>query len=369
MNPTLGPFLIAVLLSLLSSGTLAVGEDRPISGKKVPGFEPIDKAVLDLMDTIDCQAATVAVSKDGQLLYSRGYGWSDEAKKKSVPPDALMRIASVTKPITAAAVKSAIRAGQLSPDTKAFELLAVKAPGGKATDPRIREITVGQLLQHKGGWDREATFDPMFRVKQIEKELELRAPAGPVNVIEYMLTQPLQFDPGEKAVYSNFGYCVLGRVLEKVMKKPYFECVQQAVCEPLCIRDIKLGHGALEKRDPREVWCPISEDAFSLDVMDAHGGLIASAPALCQFLQGYWINGDPRLQGQRADYTAFGSLPGTTAMVRQREDGHNIAVLMNGRRDKHFNEDNRSLKQAMDRAVEKISKGMCYAISCPDRPG
>jgi hypothetical protein len=91
--------------------------------------------------------------------------------------------------------------------------------------------------------------------------------------------------------------------------------------------------------------------------MDSHGGLIASAPALCQFLQAYWISGEPRLQGQRGDWTFFGSLPGTTALVRQREDGLNVAVLLNGRRDDHFGEDNDTLKQAIDRAMDKVGKG------------
>jgi CubicO group peptidase (beta-lactamase class C family) len=158
-------------------------------------------------------------------------------------------------------------------------------------------------------------------------------------------------------VYSNFGYCVLGRVLEKAAKRPYPDCVQQAVCKPLGIKDIKLGHGDLRRRDPREVWYPVPEDVFSLDVMDSHGGLIASAPALCQFLQAYWISGEPRLQGQRGDWTFFGSLPGTTALVRQREDGLNVAVLLNGRRDDHFGEDNDTLKQAIDRAMDKVGKG------------
>jgi CubicO group peptidase (beta-lactamase class C family) len=335
----------------------AVAEERPVSGKESPGFESVDKVVLDFMDTIGCQAATVAVARDGRLLHSRGYGWSDEARRKPVQPDALMRIASVTKPITSAAVKNAIRAGKISLETKAFEFIAVKAPGGKSADARISRITVCQLLEHQGGWDREASFDPMFRTKLIEKELELKNPAGPVNVIEYMLTQPLQFGPGEKSVYSNFGYCVLGRVLEKAMAKPYFECVQESVCGPLGIKDIKPGHSPSKERDPREVWYPVAEDAFSLEVMDAHGGLIASAPALCRFLQSYWISGEPRLLGQRADWACFGSLPGTTAMVRQRQDGFDVAILLNGRRDKQIDKDDETLKQAIDRALDKIGQG------------
>ncbi len=316
MKPTSAPLLGAVLCLLLSCA-LAVGEDRPISGKKAAGYEPVDKVVLEFMDTTGAQAATVAVSKDGKLLYSRGYGWSDQAKKTPTPPDALMRVASVTKPITAAAIKNAVRAKQLTLDAKAFDLIAVKPPAGKVPNAKIATITVGHLLEHKGGWDRATAFDPMFRTKTVEKELALTGPATPVNMIEYMLTQPLQFTPGEKAAYSNFGYCVLGRVLEKVSKKPYAESGQLSVFKPLGIKDIKLGYGAVKLRDPREVWYPVAEDAFAFDVMDAHGGLIASAPALCQFLQGYWINGEPRGPGQRGDWTFFGSLPGTSSMVRQ----------------------------------------------------
>jgi CubicO group peptidase (beta-lactamase class C family) len=356
MNPTSRSFLSAALLCSSLGSTLAMAEDRPITGKNAPAFAPIDLAVLKFMDTIGCQTATIAISEDGRLVYSRGYGWSDEHKTKPVPPDALMRIASVTKPITAAAIKNLVRSKQLALDAKAFELIEVNAPGGKVADPRVGNITVGQLLEHKGGWDRDAIFDPMFRTKQIEKELKLDHPATPVNVIEYMLTRPLQFTPGEKSVYSNFGYCVLGRVLEKTMKKPYSECIQQSICKPLGINDIKPGHGALTMRDAREVWYPVAEDAFSLEVLDANGGLIASAPALCQFLQVYWLTGDRRMPGERMNLTAFGSLPGTTAMVCQRPDGVNVAVLFNRRRDKQFNKDDDSLKQAMDEAIEKSMK-------------
>jgi CubicO group peptidase (beta-lactamase class C family) len=348
---------IIIFLALALFISPAQAQERPVTGKKAPGYEPVDQAILDFMNRIGCSAATAAISKDGQLLYSHGYGWSDKAKSKPVQPDALMRIASVTKPFTSAAIRNAIRADLLTLDTKAFELLAIKPPVGKIADPRINTITIRQLLNHRGGWDRDKSFDPMFRDRQIERDLGLGHPCKPVNVVEYMLTKPLQFDPGEKSVYSNFGYCVLGRVLEKVMKKPYFECIEESVLKPLGIKDIKLGHSASNRRDPREVSYPVADNAFSLDIMDAHGGLIASAPALCQFLDGYWINGDPRKKGQRGTWFFFGSLPGTTSMVYQRPDGYNIAILLNGRRDKTNAEDNDVLKQSIEKAVDKVSKG------------
>jgi len=303
------------------------------------------------MDTIGCTSATVAISKNGKLLYSRGFGWSDEAKQKPTAPDALMRIASVTKPITAAAVKAAIRAKLISPETKAFEYLAIKAPAGKTIEPQLGQITVEQLLDHKGGWNAQASFDPMFRMKLIGEELALDGPVKPVNIVEYMLDKPLQLKPGQKYAYSNFGYCVLGRVLEKATKKPYFDAVQQIICKPLGIKDIKPASSDPKKRDPREVWYPADADEMPMEVLDSVGGLIASAPALCQFMDAYWIGGDQRQAGSTGEWIAFGSLPGTTSMAHQRKDGLNVAVIMNGRRNT-FVKDNDLLKKSLEEALK-----------------
>jgi len=352
MMPKSRVVCMAVLTWLIGLGGLQADDKRPVSGDQVKGFEPLDKAMLDFMERIGCSAGTIAVSKDGKILYSRGFGWSDERKKTPVRPDALMRIASISKPLTAAAIKEAIKDEKVTLDAKAFELVAVKPPNGAKVDPRLAKITVRHLLEHKGGWDRDAAkLDPSFRVKDIQKALKLKAAVTPDNVVQYMLSQPLQFEPGEKSVYSNFGYTVLGRVLEKTYDKPYADCVKLTVLDRVDTSDIKLGSSSSKRRDAREVWYPVADNEFSLDVMDAHGGWIASAPALCDFLAKYWITGDRREAGQRGNWLYSGSLTGTTAMVRQREDGVNWAVLFNGRREKSINEDNDALRDNMDKAI------------------
>lgn len=246
--------LMAITLALLLSITSTQAQTPPVTGKKAANYEPIDQAMQEFMTRIGAQAGSVAISKDGKLLFSHGYGWSDKAKSKPTQPEALFRIASVSKPITAAAIKNAIRAKELSFDTKAFEFIGIKPPVGReVADQRIYSITVRQLLNHRGGWDRDKAFDPVFAFRKIEQELHLGWPAGPRDVIGYMLTQPLQFEPGERSAYSNFGYIVLGRVLEKAMKKPFRECLEDSIFKPLKISDIKLGHSSSSKRDPREV--------------------------------------------------------------------------------------------------------------------
>jgi N-acyl-D-amino-acid deacylase len=330
---------------------------RPITGEPVAAFQPLDEAIQRFMDLIPCTAATVAVSKDAKLLYSRGYGWRDARRQKPTQPDTLMRIASLSKPITAAAVRKLIGEGKLAPELEVFPYLGIRPYNGKEGDRRLGQITVARLLEHKGGWDMERTFDPLFRTPQIEKALHLRGRASPRNVIEYMLAQPLQFDPGARYAYSNFGYCVLGRVLEKAAGKPFKAVLDSEILRPLKITDVKLGHSAARERDPREVWYPVADNHFSIEVMDAHGGLIASAGALCRFMDSYWLGGQARRPDDRFYFTFFGSFPGTTAMARQRPDGINVAVLLNNRREKTYPEDDKLLQKTVDEALDRIMVG------------
>ena len=65
--------------------------------------------------------------------------------------------------------------------------------------------------------------------------------------------KPLDFNPGSKHVYSNFGYCLLGRVIEKVTGKAYDEYVKEQVLAPLGIRSMRLGKTHLEDRQDGEV--------------------------------------------------------------------------------------------------------------------
>jgi N-acyl-D-amino-acid deacylase len=175
------PRFTAVALALLLPAVPSLpAADRPVTGAATVHWEPVDRAVQDFMDTAGCQAATVAVSRDGRLVLSRGYGWQDRDKKTPVPPDALFRLASVTKPFTMALVRNAVRAGHLSLDTRVFDLVDIRPPNGKVADPRVLEITVGQLLDHKGGWDLKKSLDPMFRHHDAEKALGLTNPPLPL---------------------------------------------------------------------------------------------------------------------------------------------------------------------------------------------
>jgi len=350
---SLWPVAIAAGLLACLAALPVHAQSRPITGVAVPDFAPLDRVVLDFMVRIDCRAATVAVSRHGKLLYSRGYGWSDVHEKKPTTPEAIMRIAGLTQRITVVAVKKLIRDGKVSSGTKVFRWLNLKPPKGTVADPRLYAITVGQLLENQGGWDAQGTFDPFTRLREIQKSLHLSHRPHPADVIRYMLGQPLQFDPGGRTAASNFGFSVLGRVIEKASGRTYEKYLQEEILRPLGVDDIKLARSQPRERDPREVWYPVKD--VVVEVTDSYGGLVASAPSLCKFLDAYWADGEPRQSAEDLQFSFSGNFEGTTAYIRQRSDGFNIAVLFNGRRDAaRQEEDDRALEGAVNEALDKV---------------
>ena len=312
----------------------------PVSGQAVAGLEAFDRAMQQFMKERHLTGGTLAVMRNGKIVLARGYGYADPFQGKLLGPDTPFRVASVSKPITLALLRKLIREGKLQLNTRIVPLLGLAPPAGQKMDPRWRDITVQHLIAHEGGWDRDKAFDPMFEPLKIARALDKPGPAKAADVIEYMAGQPLQFTPGSKSVYSNFyGYCLLGRVVEKGDRPELHRCAGQHLTLPLGLKSIDLGRTLPQYRNPlepkyldsgrtRNVMQPRSkvpvawpDGGFHLEAMDAHGGLIASAPDLVRFLQAYWMDGQPRKNGSQSN-TFFGSLPGTwTMVVRQRPDG------------------------------------------------
>jgi N-acyl-D-amino-acid deacylase len=345
-----------------------------------------DRAIIGLMDEWDMPGGALAVVQDGEVLLARGYGTADLESGEPVQPNALFRIASISKPITAVAVLKLVEAGKLDLDTPAFQLLDDIQPSDQAVmDSRIGTITVQHLLEHSGGWDSSLSFDPMFRTREIAEDMGAPVPADCPTIIGYMLGQPLDFDPGERFAYSNFGYCVLGRVIEAVSGKTYQDYVLTHVLNPIGIQDMRLGHtlpaaqaqGEVHyyAREPDhtrsvfpEIWEPIPwpYGGFYLEAMDAHGGWIASATDLARFAAAleeenpqailnaeslalmvsrpdvplwegassyYALGWHVRPGARNVNLWHTGSLPGTTGVLYRASDGLIWAALFNSHPD------------------------------------
>ena len=371
--------LLLPLIILLPAPAQPKGKP-PVTGPADPLLAPFDEMMLDFLDKHQVPGAALAVAKDGRLVYARGFGYADPDAKTPVRPRSKFRIASVSKPITAAAVLRLVAAGKLTLDTPAFDLLGLTPPPGTTPDPRLKKVTVRQLLQHTGGWDKAQSFDPMFRPLQIAKAVGVPPPAGPTAVVRYMLGQPLDFDPGTRYAYSNFGYCVLGRVVEKVSGKSYADYTRAALLSPLGMVDTQLGKtltplkGEVRYVDPKGRTAPavvgpklgepvpLPYGAWYLEAMDAHGGWVSSAVELVRFAAAFDRPGVVSADGLRESFARpaglkddgpvyyglgwqvrevdgrgavnawhAGALDGTGSLLVRRHDGLCWAVLFNAR--------------------------------------
>jgi N-acyl-D-amino-acid deacylase len=102
--------------------TTSVQQEIPITGAAVPGLVPFDHSVRDLMRKYAIPGGAVGLVRDGKLIYARGFGYADVENKTPVKPDALFRIASVSKPITGVAIMKLVEEGKLprvAPPTRA----------------------------------------------------------------------------------------------------------------------------------------------------------------------------------------------------------------------------------------------------------
>ena len=336
--------------------------------------------------------AALAVTKDGRLVYARGFGYADVEARTPVQPQSLFRIASISKPFTAVAVLQLVDAGKLRIEDKVFDVLGLseKASAGEKVDPRWRQVTIGQLLHHTGGWNRDQSFDPMFESVKVARFTKTTPPASSDAIIRFMLAQPLDFDPGQRFVYSNFGYCLLGRVIESASGQDYAGYVRGHVLAPLGIQQMQVGRNRLRGRLPDEVRYYVepgetTESIFARDLgkpvpppyggldmaaMDAHGGWVASAVDLVRFALalgpsairpllspaarkrlfapppgriGHRKSGRPRSQyyacgwqmtkdGDGYNFWHGGFLDGTSTLLVHRADGLTWAVLFNSSR-------------------------------------
>src|SRR4051812_9925699 len=160
----------------------------------------------DFLGKWGIKGMSIAYGRGGGIGFEQGYGFADADQHEPVTPDHRFRIASITKPITSAAVMMCIERGSLKLNDKIFgpDSILGDAYGSKLPE-KVLAITVDHLLTHtSGGWTNDGN-DPMFRHPDMNHQ----------ELITWTLaTQPQLHPPGTSYAYSNFGYCVLGRVLE-----------------------------------------------------------------------------------------------------------------------------------------------------------
>jgi CubicO group peptidase (beta-lactamase class C family) len=237
-------------------------------------------AVNTFMKTYDVPGLGIAIVRQGRLVYDEAFGFADMAARTPLAPTHRFRIASISKPITSVAVFKLIEDGRLTLGDRVFGSSGIlhNDYGPVPTGSRIGDITVEHLLTHtSGGWPNDGT-DPMFR----QPELDHAA-----LIATTLKKQALANPPGAVFAYSNFGYCLLGRVIEKVTQRSYAAFVNEAILSRAGAADMDIAGNTLAERQPLEVryYGHGKDDPYAVNVrrMDSHGGWLARPAAIALF--------------------------------------------------------------------------------------
>ncbi|PHS03203.1 MAG: penicillin-binding protein [Blastopirellula sp.] len=329
-------------------------------GKKAAA-EPID-LIQAFMQKYKVPQLSMAVSFQGKLKATFDFGESDSIANTPVASQQLYRIASISKPITSVALMKLIESGKLTLDHCPFaeegllrKYVDLKKQISAENTKRLEAITISHLLHHTcGGWGNKSR-DPMFVREALEFDHK--------QLIHWAVeTRPLEHAPGTDSSYSNFGYCLLGRVIEELTDDSYESHVQKKVLNPMGVSRMQVGEDALKDRQPDEVvyYGQKNEDPYGKNIklsrMDAHGGWIASATDLVRFAvhaDGFKNPRDVIQPSSIKTMTATtpaspnyacgwavnksnnwwhsGSLPGTSSILARINDQHCWAVLANTR--------------------------------------
>src|SRR5829696_2610095 len=351
--------LVLAILALSSivaceSPSHPLSEELPIAhaGPDFPERGKADSIVIALVEQFGLPGLSVALARDDRLVYAAAVGWADPANRVPITTTTRMRLASVSKPVTSLALMTLAEQGLISLDTAVFGPTGVLGTeygepmfaGKKAT------ITVRQLLQHlEGGWGNQGN-DPVFAFYDLtQRELIART----------LRDRPLTSNPGTAQAYSNFGYLVLGRVIEQVTGQRYEDAVRALVLQPSGASGMRIGAPRGAPRAPDEaVYDGSNGDPYYLrpDLMDAHGGWVAHPLELLRVVNRFDGRGEvmdllppERLREMTTGDSTFpdyalgwsvnrldnwfhqGGMPGTASMIARTSSGFNWVITTNTR--------------------------------------
>lgn len=261
---------------------IIVPPDPPTNpGTPAASIPKVDDDVAVFMAKYNIPGLSLAITKDGRLVYAKGYGLADREKNEDVTTKSLFRIASLSKWITSTAIMKLIQEGKLNMNDKIFGEGAVLGTtfGNQPYGPMITDITIEHCLHHTlGGWGN-ASSDPMFQQPQLNGD----------DLLSWILNnRALESVPGTKLGYSNVGFFILSKVVEKITGKPYDTYVKEEIFTPAGIKDMQIGATVLSGRKPNEVKYygtnPYGYSDGVITRISGAGGWIANATDMMRFL-------------------------------------------------------------------------------------
>lgn len=203
-------FRLLIFLILLISFPLTVNADSILKR------EAIDEFVIKYMKRNGLPGASIAIVKDGEVIYEKGYGHDSEGKP--ITEKTLMRIGSVSKSFTAFSVLQLVDEGKINLDDPVVKYL----PKLIMNDIRFKEVTIRHLLSHTSGMPNPTIVPPANTLE-----------AG----VERLYNWKLKWQPGDRYLYSNPNYWILARLVEVISGVEFTQYLEENIFTPLGMND------------------------------------------------------------------------------------------------------------------------------------
>ena len=262
-------------LSELPVSLLPINQVTNNTDSELPETERLDRTIEQFMNKWEIKGASFALMKDNRLIYCKGYGFADVEAQIPMDVKHIFRVASISKLITAVGIMKLVEEGKMNLHDKVFGEQGILNDSCflDIKDPRSKKITVEQLLRHQGGYSI-AYGDPMFCPLDIARKMNVEPPVDLNTMIRFVLSRRLGYTPGESTRYSNIGYGILSKVIEKVTGKGYEEYIRKHILKPAGCSDMFLGHNLDTDHFPNEVKYYEVSNAELVPACDGSGKMV-----------------------------------------------------------------------------------------------
>lgn len=219
-----------------------------------PELHAMDSIMQCYLKRWEIHGAQLAISRHDSLLYARGFGYADKDRKIPMEPSYIMRMASVSKLVTATGIMKLRDMGKIRLSDKVFGpkgILNDTFYVNSIRDKRYFDITVEQLLRHKAGFTNYAG-DAIFSTRYIMQQNHLTTPPDHRTLLRIVLRRHLGYTPGTAQRYCNIGYTLLSLIIEKRTGMSYENFMQRYVLNPAGCYDFHIAGNYLKDRRKNE---------------------------------------------------------------------------------------------------------------------
>ena len=247
------------------------------------------------VDLGELPGAVIVVARNGKIAYEKAIGYQDREEKVPMKPEAIFRIASMSKPITSVAVMMLVEEGKIDITTPVTKYLAEFKDLKVGTEPAQRPMTVQDLLRHTSGLAYQFFLEDPSVKKAYEEAKVFSFDQTLAEMVTKLSNLPLAHQPGSVWEYS-MSTDVLGRIVEVVSGMPFDQFVQEKITDPLKLAATGFSVGQSDAGDIAQPQVDLASGKRPAMIVDN----LTSKPK--------WLSGGGGMVSTARDYARFSQM-------------------------------------------------------------